>query len=88
MKNLVYMLFIDLAEGFDHMNRGLIFKTVCRILIFTSNTKFIQLMESLYFHAATALTQTSGGDFELSLGIREGGPESPPLFNLFMNSGM
>ena len=88
MKKPVYMLFIELAEAFDNMNRDLIFKTVCRILISTSNTKFIQLMESLYFHAATALTQTPGGDFELSLGVRQGGAESPPLFNLFMNSDM
>ena len=85
MKKPAYALFIDLAAAFDHVGRYLIFKTVCLRINPRTNTKLIQLMESLYSHITTVLAQIPDGDFELSNGIRQGGPETPPLFDLFMD---
>ena len=42
-------------------------------------------MESLYLHTLTVLARTPDDDFELSMGVRQSGPESPPLFNLFID---
>ena len=39
------------------------FKTVSQRLVSTSNTKLIQLMESLYLHTTTAIAQTPDADF-------------------------
>ena len=39
----------------------------------------------LYTYTTTALAETPGDVFELFLGVRQGGPESPPLYNLFMD---
>ena len=81
MKKSAYTLFI---AAFDHVNRHLIFKTVYQRLIPTSNAKVIQLTELLYMHTTTGLAQTPNENFELSMGVRQGRPESPPLLNLRM----
>ena len=85
MKKPAHALFIDLAAAFDHVDRKLMFETVRQRLSPTSDKKLIQLMGSLYSHTTTALTQTPDDAFEVTSGVRQGGPESPPLFNLFMD---
>ena len=84
MKKPTYALFIDLAAAFDHVNRNMMFKTISKRLP-ASERKLVQLMESLYSHTTTALNQTPDEDFELTAGVRQGGPESPVLFNLFID---
>ena len=77
-------MFIDLAAAFDHVDRKLMFETI-RQRLPTSDNKLIQLLEALYSHTTTALTQTPDDEFELTNGVRQGGPESPILFNLFID---
>ena len=43
----------------------------------------IQLIQTLYDHTTTALTETPDEKFELTTGVRQGGPESPMLYNLY-----
>ena len=42
-------------------------------------------MESLYSFTTTALAETPDHLFELFIGVRQGGPESPFLYNLYMD---
>lgn len=85
MKKPAYVFFIDLNVAFDHEKKDLMFKTVYHRLTPTSNKKPIQLMESLYSHIKVALYQTLDVNLELRMGHRQGAPEFPPLFNLFMD---
>ena len=41
-------------------------------------------METLYANTTTALAESPNGIYELNIGVRQGGPESPMLYNLFM----
>ena len=71
MKKPSYALFIDLTKAFDHVDRDLMFKTVSQRLVSTSNTKLIQLIESLYLHTATAIAQTPDADFVNAYSTRQ-----------------
>ena len=50
-----------------------------------ADTKLIELLETLYLYTTSALAETPDDIFELGLGVRQGGPESPPLYNLYMD---
>ena len=45
----------------------------------------ISLLEALYSYTTTALAETPEEIFELTVGVRQGGPESPMLYNLYMD---
>lgn len=78
-------LFIDLTAAFDHVNRDLMFEIIQRRLSATSDMKLITLLQLLYSHTTTALSETPEESFKLTSGVRQGGPESPFLFNLFID---
>ena len=42
-----------------------------------SDQKLIKLLETLYSYTTTSLAETTDDSFELTLGVRQGGPESP-----------
>ena len=42
-------------------------------------------MEALYAYTTTSLAEIPEDLFEVILGVRQGGQESPPLYNLFMD---
>ena len=42
-------------------------------------------MEALYEYTSTALSETPNDKFDLTVGVRQGGPESPMLYNLYMD---
>ena len=85
MKKPVYAFFIDLTAAFDHIERNWMFKTIHQRLHRDTDSKLIQLLESLYSYTTTALAQSPNNIFELILGVRQGGPESPVLFNLYID---
>ena len=85
MKKICYVIFVDLTAAFDSINRKLMFETISKRLPSSSGRKLIQLLESLYSHTSSALSQTPEIKFELIVGVRQGGPESSVLFNLFID---
>ena len=85
MQQITDKRFVDLAAAFDSVNRKLMFQTITKRIPFSAGRKLIQLLESLYSHTSSALNQTPDKEFELTAGVRQGGPESPVLFNLFID---
>ena len=83
MKQPVYVLFVDLSAAFDHVDRKWLFDTIRQRLPEEWNGKLFKLLESLYQYTTTALSEAEDDIFELTSGVRQGGPESPILYNLF-----
>ena len=85
MMKPVYVLFIDLSAAFDHIERDWLFKSIYHRFAKNDNATLIQLIEAVYKHTTTALAETPDDIFTLLTGVRQGGPDSPPLYNLFMD---
>ena len=85
MKKPVYAIFIDLTAAFDHIERKWMFKTIHQRFHRDADRSLIELLESLYTYTTTELAQAPNYIFELTSGVRQGGPESPILFNLYMD---
>lgn len=79
----MYVLFIDLTAAFDHIERKWLFKTIKQRLKNDANHKLFDLLEALYSSTTTALDKQD--KFNIELGVRQGGAESPLLFNLFID---
>ena len=80
-----YLLFVDLSYAFDHVVRNWLFESIYQRFPQQVEPTLIRLLESLYQKTTTSLAQTPDDVFELLLGVRQGGPESPPLYNLYMD---
>ena len=85
MRKPVFLLFVDLSAAFDHIVRKWLFKSIYQRLPEGANRKLFELLESLYEYTTTSLAETPEDIFGIMLGVRQGGPESPPLFNLYMD---
>jgi hypothetical protein len=85
MKKTVYALFVDLAAAFDHIIRDFMFNSILNRIPPHVNSKIIQLLQNLYNDTTTSLAETPDDCFELFIGVRQGGPESPILYNLYMD---
>ena len=85
MRKPVLALFVDLAAAFDHIVRDFMFNSILNRIPSDVNTKMIQLLQNLYNATTTSLAETPEDSFELHLGVRQGGPESPILYNLYMD---
>ena len=80
-----YLLFVDLSSAFDHVARNWLFESIYQRFPQQVEPNLIKLLESLHQKTTTSLAQTPDDVFELLLGVRQGGPESPPLYNLYMD---
>ena len=86
MKKPVYALFIDLSAAFDHINHSWLFKSISlRFPRQSDKITLIKILESIYQHTTSSRNRTPDDIIELLVGVRQGGPESPPLFNLYMD---
>ena len=85
IKKPVFTLFIDLTAAFDHIKRDWMFITIYQRLEQNADKKLIELLQSIYSYTTTSLAQSTLDIFELLLGVRQGGPESPMLFNLYID---
>ena len=85
MKKPTFALFVDLSAAFDHVERSWLFKSIRMRFPNGKNENVIKLFESLYSYTTTALSETPDDKFELTVGVRQGGPESPMLYNLYMD---
>ena len=57
-------------------------------IIWKTDTTLIKILHTLYESLTTALSETPEDIIELILAVRQGGPESPSLYNLFMDYAM
>ena len=80
-----YLLFVDLTAAFDHIDRKWLFKTIKQRIKTDTDCKLFKILESLYSSTTTALAESELDKFIIELGVRQGGPESPLLFNLFID---
>ena len=85
MQKPVYILFIDLSAAFDHVVRPWLFQSLYQRFPPEADTTLIKILEALYNYLTTALAETPEDVITLTLGVRQGGPESPLLYNLFMD---
>ena len=85
MKKPTYVLFIDLTAAFDHVERSWLFKTLQYRYPTGTEETMLKLLESLYSSTTTSLAENPDDKFELTSGVRQGGPESPLLYNLYMD---
>jgi len=85
LKQPVYALFIDLTAAFDHVPRSALFQSMKKRLSDTHSKKLINLLEVLYSHTTTALVEAPEHTIDVQTGVRQGGPESPMLFNLYVD---
>ena len=88
MKKPTFAMFVDLSAAFDHVERSWMFKSIKNRLPEGFNLELVHLLETLYSNTTTALAETPDDTFQLSVGVRQGGPESPMLYNLYMDHVM
>ena len=88
MRKPVYAIFVDLTAAFDHVDRKWLFQSIKQRFGGGFDMKLIEILEKLYEHTTTALAETPNDIFQTISGVRQGGPESPLLYNLFMDYAM
>ena len=81
------MIFLDLKDAFDSVDRTSLFSTLHRKGM---PQKFVNLMRSLYSHTSGRVTVYGelSGRFETTISVRQGCPLSPFLFNFVMDKIM
>ena len=84
-KKPVCLLFVDLSAAFDHVNRKWLFKSLKQRFPNEESNTLIDLLESLYSYTTTSIGKSETDIFELFVGVRQGGAESPTLYNLYMD---
>ena len=62
-----------------------LFKSINKRFTNDSDQTLIKLIEALYEYTSTALYETPDDKFDLTVDVRQGGPESPMLYNLYMD---
>ncbi len=83
-KQPLYLLFVDLTAAFDHIPRKWLFDTIRLRFPKGEYPKLFVILEKLYSN--TTLTYDEANEiFVTTSGVRQGGPESPPLFNLYID---
>ena len=86
MKKEVYVAFIDLTAAFDTVVRNWLFRSIFSRLHEAQDTKCLDIIQQLYSKTSARIsTDKSRTSFPTTAGVRQGGPESPPLFCLFMD---
>ena len=85
IKKPVYALFIDLTAAFDHINRGWLFTSIRQRFPYNQDNILFELLQTLYSNTKTALDGDMNNVFQTYVGVRQGGPESPFLYNLYMD---
>ena len=82
----IFALFVDLSSAFDHINRQWLFWTIRnRLPEAEKQNKIVNILENLFRHTNTELKDDPKLNFYTTSGVRQGGPESPLLFNLFID---
>ena len=81
-KQLLFLLFVDLSAAFDHIPRNWLFGSI-KMRFPDNPPRLFIILEQLY--KQTTLTFQESNTFATTSGVRQGGPESPFLFNLYID---
>ena len=85
MEKPTFLLFVDLSAAFNKVERSWLFKSIKMRMPDDSSKQLIELLEEIYAHTTASLAEKPDDKFELKTGVRQGGAESPMLYNLFMD---
>jgi len=78
-----FLLFVDLSAAFDHIARDWLWKSIrLRLPPELEDTTLIDILQNLYSKTSIDI---EGSNVPTTAGVRQGGPESPPLFNLYID---
>ena len=80
-KDPIYLCMIDLRAAYDHIDRNMLFKVLS---IRTKAFMLTSILKALYTGTITAIKNTVD-HFQVHTGCRQGGIESPVLFNIYMD---
>lgn len=84
-KKRLFLLFVDLSAAFDHVNRDWLFLSIKQRFPNNQQNILFLLLQNLYSKTQTAINGNPDQVFETFVGVRQGGPESPFLYNLYMD---
>ena len=80
----MYLLFADLTLAFDRIPRKWLFDSIRLCFSESESVKLFDILGTLYHK--TALTyQQAQASFLVTSGVRQGGPERPYFFNLYID---
>ena len=80
-KNPLYLCMIDLRAAYDHIDRNMLFRVLD---IRTKAPLLIMILKSLYTGTLASIKNTVD-QFQVHTGCRQGGIESPVLFNIYID---
>ena len=80
----LFLLFIDLTAAFDHIPRSWLFKSIEMRFPEGMFPRLFTILDNLYKRTTLTFDKTKS-TFQTTSGVRQGGPESPFLFNLFID---
>ena len=81
----LYLIFVDLTAAFDHVVRKWLWRSIKMRFAKDENTILIDILESLYNQTNNWIAGSPELNFMTTAGVRQGGPESPPLFCLYLD---
>ena len=80
-KEPLIAIYVDLTAAYDHIPRDFLF----RVLDFRLQAPHIIKILQLMYHGTTASIKGMRSVFEVLIGCRQGGQESPCLFNYYFD---
>ena len=85
----LYTCFVDLTAAYDHVNREFLFTSIRNRLASGQATNTIEVLQAIY-NTTRAFIAHDGPEsmFETTSGMRQGGIESAPGFNLYLDYAM
>ena len=83
----LFTCFVDLTAAYDHINRSFLFQSIRNRIPNDAPTTCIDILENFYSLTKSYLVDEdpSKDSFETTSGVRQGGNESPNLFNLYLD---
>ena len=80
----LYLLFADLTAAFGHIPRDWLFQSIRMRFDNDADLKLFDILEKLYIQTWLTFHEAMTS-FRVSSGVRQGGPETPLLFNLYID---